>query len=139
MSVVKKPSFKNEKAHWKNGHKYVISIDEVGRGCFAGPVVASAVIYDLNHKRNREVTDSKKLSKKKSEVLSPFICSNALHWAIGSASVDEINEIGILPATFLAMERALLQLPEQDIVLVDGSIKPLFKNVFPKSVETIIK
>jgi ribonuclease HII len=95
----------------------VIGVDEVGRGCLAGPVVAAAVIlptaWDLPRRtlvsRFRpiaEITDSKMLSQKEREALAPWICANVKAFGIGSASVEEIDTINIFHASHLAMERA---------------------------------
>lgn len=85
---------------------WVIGIDEVGRGCLAGPVMAAAVVLKgpldgLN--------DSKKLSAAQRARVRPLIEANAQAWAVGQASVEDIDRINILQATFLAMERALDQ------------------------------
>jgi ribonuclease HII len=95
--------------------------DEVGRGCLAGPVVAAAVILP-SHYRNPWINDSKQLEKKQREDLVEEIQQHALAWAIGEASVEEIDKINILKASFLAMERAINALsltPEH--LLIDGN------------------
>lgn len=101
----------------------VAGIDEVGRGPFAGPVVAAAVI--LNPEDIPEgMTDSKKLSKKKREQLFDEIMEKA-EVGIGEASAQEIDELNILQATFLAMKRALEKLQNMpDHILVDGNRDP---------------
>lgn len=95
--------------------------DEAGRGCLAGPVVAAAVILPKNY-RNSILNDSKKLTEKKRELLRPQIMQDAIAWGIGIVSNEEIDEINILNASFLAMHRAIDQLktrPEQ--LLIDGN------------------
>jgi ribonuclease HII len=95
--------------------------DEVGRGCLAGPVVAAAVILPQDY-HNPWINDSKKLSKTNREELISEIKERSLAWAIAEASVDEIDRINILHASFLAMKRAVLQLnlaPEH--LLIDGN------------------
>lgn len=95
--------------------------DEVGRGCLAGPVVAAAVILPSDY-TNPWINDSKKLSKVRREDLIEEIKSKALAWAITEASVEEIDQINILNASFLAMKRAVLGLhltPEH--LLIDGN------------------
>lgn len=95
--------------------------DEAGRGCLCGPVVAAAVILP-NDFANELVNDSKKLSSKVRESLSLEIKSNATAWAIASASPEEIDNINILNASFLAMTRAVEALkifPEH--LLIDGN------------------
>ena len=95
--------------------------DEVGRGCLAGPVVAAAVILPFDY-HNPWINDSKKLSKTSREELIEEIKEKSLAWAIADASVEEIDQINILNASFLAMKRAVLKLkttPEH--LLIDGN------------------
>lgn len=95
--------------------------DEVGRGCLAGPVVAASVILPSDY-HNPWINDSKKLSKNNREELIEEIKSKSVAWAIAEASVDEIDQINILNASFLAMKRAVLKLeviPEH--LLIDGN------------------
>jgi ribonuclease HII len=99
-------------------------IDEVGRGCLAGPVMAAAVILDPNQ-TIPGLTDSKKLSPKRRLELSTLIKSTAICWAIARVEASEIDRINILQASLLAMRRAfegLSVMPEQ--VLVDGNRFP---------------
>lgn len=121
-----KPVF--EKVDWRAfGPGHVIGVDEVGRGCLAGPVFAAAVIL-LSEDGVHEYTDSKLLSFEKREKISPQI--HAAHRvAIASASVEEIDEINILRASHLAMRRAIEALGvKSGHVLVDGNMKiPLLK------------
>jgi len=104
----------------------IAGVDEVGRGPLAGPVVTAAVIlpeiFDLPG-----LTDSKKLTPKKREILSEGIKQQALAWAFGEASVAEIDRLNILHATMLAMQRAVVNLPTApEHVLVDGNRAPDF-------------
>lgn len=102
----------------------IAGVDEVGRGPLAGPVMACAVILD-SKKPIAGLKDSKKLSENKRVALSQMIKETAICWAIGVASVEEIDEINILQATLLAMKRAVDSLsiiPKQ--VLVDGNRCP---------------
>lgn len=95
--------------------------DEAGRGCLAGPVVAAAVILPPKV-RLPGLDDSKKLSVTDRERLRPLIEERAVAWCVASASIDEIDRINILHASFLAMHRAiegLAQLPE--LLLIDGN------------------
>jgi ribonuclease HII len=95
--------------------------DEAGRGCLAGPVVASAVIFDKNYS-HPVLTDSKKLNKKQREELKIEIQQEATCWAIGEASHEEIDDINILNASFLAMHRAIDQLKiKPELLLIDGN------------------
>jgi len=98
-------------------------IDEVGRGCLAGPVVSAAVI--LRKGINLDLLkDSKKISFKKRLEISDHIKSNS-HYAIGLASVEEILDLNILQASLLSMKRALEQLTlKPDLTLIDGNFAP---------------
>ena len=98
-------------------------IDEVGRGCLAGPVFAAAVI--LNPKINKKsIKDSKKISFKKRILLSKYIKKNSI-FAIGKASVQEINKINILNASLLSMKRALDKLKfKPSMAYIDGIFSP---------------
>lgn len=103
------------------GYAAVCGIDEAGRGPLAGPVVAAAVIL-ASGTEFPGVNDSKKLTEKKREALFDYIKENALAYGIGRASEQEIDEINILQATFLAMRRAVEALPvSADYALVDGN------------------
>ena len=98
-------------------------VDEAGRGCLAGPVVAAAVLWSEEY-RVKGLTDSKVLSHRQRENLREQL--EALlpegHWAVGSASPAEIDEFNILQATYLAMHRAIAQLkPMPELLLVDGN------------------
>jgi len=110
-------------------------VDEVGRGCLAGPVYAAAVI--LNNKINiKDIKDSKKIPFKKRILLSEYIKKNSIY-AIGSASVEEIAKINILNASLLSMQRALNKLKHKpSIAYIDGPFAP--KNVKIKC-KTFIK
>ena len=110
-------------------------VDEVGRGCLAGPVFAAAVI--LNNKINiKGIKDSKKISFKKRILLSKYIKKNSIY-AVGSASVEEINKINILNASLLSMQRALNKLKHKpSIAYIDGIFAP--KNINIKC-KTFIK
>ena len=98
-------------------------VDEVGRGCLAGPVFAAAVI--LNKSINiKDIKDSKKIPFKKRILLSKYIKKNSIY-AVGTASVKEINKINILNASLLAMRRALDKLKlKPSIVYIDGLLAP---------------
>jgi ribonuclease HII len=110
--------------------------DEVGRGCLAGPVVAAAVILPVDY-HNPWIQDSKKLSKHTREELIQEIKGAALGWAIAEASVAEIDQINILQASFLAMERAVQQLPKApEHLLIDGN---RWKSTLPYPYTCVIK
>lgn len=102
-------------------------VDEVGRGPLVGAVIAAAVILDPS-RPIEGLTDSKKLSEKKREMLAEQIRERALAWAIGRAEAHEIDEINILQASLLAMTRAVEQLSIQaDFAWIDGNKCPRLK------------
>jgi len=105
-------------------YRVIAGVDEAGRGPLAGPVVAAAVILDAAHPIGG-LGDSKTLSAKRREGLDVEIRRHSLCWAIGTATVEEIDRLNILQATLLAMRRAvdtLQAIPE--LVLVDGNRPP---------------
>lgn len=104
--------------------KIIAGVDEVGRGPLVGAVVTAAVILDPNNPI-QGLTDSKKLSEKKRLALAEEIKAKALSWSLGRAEPTEIDELNILYATMLAMQRAIAGLHIQpDFVLVDGNRIP---------------
>ena len=110
-----------ENSLYSDGFKVICGVDEAGRGPLAGPVCAAAVILP-NNLEIPGLTDSKKLTDKKRRELFPIIKEQAIAYGIGFASHEEIDEINILQATYLAMERALAQLSVQpDLALIDGN------------------
>lgn len=95
--------------------------DEAGRGCLAGSVYAAAVILPPGY-QNAELNDSKKLTDKKRKALREQIERDAVAWAVGVVTPEEIDQINILNASFLAMHRALDQLKVRpEVVIVDGN------------------
>ena len=110
-----------EDGFYAQGIQVICGVDEAGRGPLAGPVCAAAVILPA-HLELPGLTDSKKLTDKRRRELFPLIKEQAVAYGIGLASEQEIDEINILQATFLAMERALAQLSVRpDLVLIDGN------------------
>ena len=104
----------------------LVGIDEVGIGCLAGPVVAAAVILDPANPIYG-ITDSKKISEQRRKALADQVMANAVDWAIGQASVSEIDQHNILRASHLAMQRAYGDLKsDATLVLVDGNKSPYF-------------
>lgn len=102
----------------------IAGIDEVGRGCLAGPVFAAAVILAPDT-RIEGLADSKKLSARQRERVALAVREQALAWALGRAEVAEIDTLNILQATFLAMRRALAQLkPGASECWIDGNQDP---------------
>ena len=115
------PMWEIEDTFFDQGLQVICGVDEAGRGPLAGPVCAAAVILP-KHLEIPGLTDSKKLSDKRRRELFPEIQRQAIAYGIGFASEKEIDEINILQATFLAMERALAQLPiTPELVLIDGN------------------
>lgn len=124
-----------ENSFYENGFEVICGVDEAGRGPLAGPVCASAVILP----RGLEIpglNDSKKLTDKKRRELMPIIKEQALAYGIAFASHEEIDQINILQATFLAMERAMQQLNiRPSLALIDGNRQ----RDFGITVETVVK
>jgi len=113
--------------------KIIAGVDEVGRGSLIGPVYAAAVI--LKKSINRKLLkDSKSLTKTQREILAKYIKKNSI-WALGKASVKEIEKINILNASLLAMKRAIKKLKKKpSLVLIDGNKLPGIKNYKLKSI-----
>ena len=110
-----------ENAFFEEGYKIICGVDEAGRGPLAGPVCAAAVILPPNA-QIPGLNDSKKLTDKKRRELMPIIKETAIAYGIAFASEQEIDEINILQATYLAMHRAIDQLAvKADLALVDGN------------------
>ena len=107
--------------------KLIAGVDEVGRGSLIGPVYAAAVI--LNKSVNKKLLkDSKSLTKSNREILSKYIKENSM-WAVGKASIKEIEKINILQASLLAMKRAIKKLKKKPtLVFVDGDKLPNIEN-----------
>lgn len=113
----------------------VAGVDEVGRGPLAGPVVTAAVILDPDNPIEG-LADSKAMSEKKRERLFDEIKQKALAWAIGRCEVEEIDELNILQATMVAMQRAVAGLePQPQHALIDGNRCP----TLPCSAEAVVK
>lgn len=130
------PDFEYEKAASKSGFKYICGVDEAGRGPLAGPVCAAAVILPENCDIEG-LNDSKKLSEKKREQLFDIIKEKAVAYSVAFGSLEEIEELNILEATYLAMNRAIEALSvKADFALIDGNRVP--KNI-KIPCETIVK
>jgi len=125
------PHLEKEKFHWSQGLKFVVGIDEAGRGPLAGPVVAGAVVVDpdkieklLDIPEFKIIRDSKTLSAGQREKAYDFITRN-FEWGVGISDEKTIDRINILQAAFLSMKKAITDLKSKtknipDIVLVDG-------------------
>jgi len=128
------PSFRYELRCEAQGGLRVAGIDEAGRGPLAGPVVAAIALIDrtdAKRKLLKLIDDSKKLAaENREEAYEAMIASGLVQFAVAEASVEEIDSINILQATFLAMRRALAALVQQpgmvvpDVVLIDGNQVP---------------
>ncbi len=117
-------NYEFDAAYRESGAGLFCGVDEAGRGPLAGPVYAAAVILPPQPEI-AGLNDSKKISEKKREALFPVICETALSYAIGTASVEEIDELNILQATFLAMRRAVERLSVTPaFALIDGNRTP---------------
>lgn len=115
----KGPCLKIEKQYLKKGFNLIVGVDESGRGSWAGPVVAGAVI--LGKRRIYNLNDSKLLSKKQRELLYYEIIKYALDWSVGIVEVEEIDKLGVGKASILAMKRAVLGLKNSpQLILVDA-------------------
>ena len=111
----------NEREQWQSGAERICGVDEAGAGPLAGPVYAAAVI--LPRELHIEgLNDSKKLTEKKREALSDIILEQAAAWSVARVEAEEIDEIDILNARMLAMQRAIDGLAVQpDLALIDGN------------------
>lgn len=126
MAKKQPPTFQFEQAFWQRRLLRVAGVDEAGRGCWAGPVTAGAVIFPADQAINEPlggIHDSKQLTKKQRESLIPVIQRHALTWAVGWASNVEIDAYGIVPATRLAMRRTIHSLKVSPQALVIDAVK----------------
>ena len=127
--------WESEEEVYAEGYTVICGVDEAGRGPLAGPVCAAAVILPRGH-QIPGLNDSKKLTDKKRRELFPLIKDQAIAYGIGMASHQEIDEINILQATYLAMERAIAQLEgKADMALIDGNRA----KDFGMAVRTVVK
>ncbi len=117
------PTFDEESALWSQGYRFVAGVDEVGRGALAGPVMAAAAILPagLDEPWLRLVRDSKLLSPQQRSTIYGYIEQAEIATAVGLVSAEDIDRLGIAPATRLAMQQAVAKLaPSPDFVLIDG-------------------
>lgn len=120
MKQNKNPSFKQERLLWNKGIINVAGVDEVGRGAFAGPLVAAAVILPQGFEING-INDSKVLKPQKREELSKYIIKNALQYSISEIDVEYINTYGVGKATQKGLIDSIEKLNKKyDFILVDG-------------------
>jgi ribonuclease HII len=123
-----RPDLSREATAWAE-QCLLIGVDEVGRGPLAGPVVAAAIVFPARHIPISGVRDSKTLSPHRRELLAPTLRSQAVAWALGAASVTEIDRLNIRVATALAMRRAVSRVlpalaPHSVAILIDGRPMP---------------
>lgn len=161
------PDFSFEKKLHRQGYRLIAGVDEVGRGCFAGPVVAGCVVFDskrvtrvgephgrgpvlVSRRKGRGaderqdpriiINDSKKLSPKRREVADKWIRKNATTFGIGAASVSQINKLGIKKATEIAFRKAIKNCEVQiDYLLIDAFYIPYVRGLRRKNQKAIIK
>lgn len=125
--VKTKPSFEFEKTHWDKGIETVIGIDEVGRGAFAGPIVAAAVVFSpsIDTELLKDINDSKLLKFNQRKICSDIIKSEALYWSVAQVDIDYINRHGIGKANSSVFRKLLNKTiyelrPKNYQILIDG-------------------
>lgn len=138
---MKAPNFIFEKNLWRAGFSSIAGVDEVGRGAFAGPVVAGCVVFS---KKTRvppdvKIDDSKKLTPPQREKSSFWIKKNCLSYGIGLASVSVINRKGIKKATEIAFRKAIRNVKDIDFLLIDAFFIPYVSGLRRKNQKAIIK
>ena len=147
MTPVVDPTLEYEAGLHARGHRYVIGCDEVGRGAIAGPVAVGLAVVDQGVGQHPlGLRDSKMLAEKRREELAPLAAGWALFTAVGLATADEVDRIGIIAALGLAGKRALLSLHElgaavrESVILLDGSHDWLTPSLSsPLAVQTRVK
>lgn len=148
------PNFAEETKLWDKGYKYIIGVDEVGRGAFAGPVTVAAVVFECETDEitNLGINDSKLLRPKKREILSSLIKENCLSYSIATVGVPTINKLGIGKATNMAFRIALSKIQKKlnhsddtyyysdnKFVLIDGLQVKYLRGFGLKNQKAIIK
>jgi len=131
------PDLSEEEALWQKGVKYAVGIDEVGRGSWAGPLVAAGVILPVNFKIPKGLADSKLLSSKKRQELDLTIRSRALGFLISEVSHKQIDKLGIAKATQVAFRRIVKAIsPSPQYCLVDTfHIKYISSDIKQKAIK----
>lgn len=109
-TIITVPSFEEEKILWNQGYKYIIGIDEVGRGSFAGPIVAAGVVLPSDFSATYEINDSKLLNPEKREELAVIIKKHALYYSIDEVHIPYINKYGIGKANQLAFRKVIINI-----------------------------
>ncbi len=140
------PDFSFEKKYWKGRFRVVAGTDEVGRGAYAGPVVAACVVFfkDLKIDEDIVINDSKKLKPRQRKIAALWIKKNSLAYGIGKASVTEINKFGIKKATEKAFRQAISNCNSStslriDYLLIDAFYLPYIKGLPIGRQKAIIK
>lgn len=136
------PTFSFEQEYWSNDIRFVAGLDEAGMGALAGPVFAAAVLFSQDSEqaineatRTLPIRDSKLLSERQRERAADFIQKTALSWAIGQASVQEIDALNIRNASHLAMRRAIEQLaPAPEVLLLDGTSSRVHPTIYATAI-----
>lgn len=131
---MKLPDFSYEKKLRRKGFKFVAGVDEVGRGCFAGPIVAGCVVFDLENQdlfldNQIKIDDSKKLSPKQRGRAEKWTKDNCLAWGIGEVGVGRINKSGMARAAKMAFRKAISEARKRlgkpiDFLLADAFFTP---------------
>lgn len=140
-TMITNPSFSIEQEYWSQDILHIAGLDEAGMGALAGPVVAAAVVFSQEQAEafqketvNIPVRDSKLLSARQREKAADLIRNRALCFAIGSASVEEIDSMNIRNASHLAMRRAIEGLTiEPAMLLIDGTSASIHPTIFSLS------
>lgn len=132
--AVTQPTWRYEEQYWDQAIGLIAGIDEVGMGALAGPVCAAAVVFNSQARpsisKSIPIRDSKSLSAAQREKAAAWTQEHALAWAVGEASVEEIQVLNILQAARLAMKRAVEQLRlTPDLLLVDGNPVRLHESI----------
>lgn len=138
------PDFQEEQALWQKGYEMVIGVDEVGRGCFAGPIVAGAVAFAKETNINGvHIDDSKRMKPRQREKSADWICTNAIAYGIGEIGVNIINKMGMKRATDMAFRMALIQATKRvsqkiRFVLIDAFYIPYVAGLARKNQKAIV-
>ena len=130
------PTLNIEKKLWRLGYSFVCGLDEVGRGCFAGPVCVGAVVFPKDCELLDGVMDSKMLKPKERERMERVIKENAVCWIVAEVGVSVINRVGIGKATQMAFRKAVKSLGKKpDFVLIDAFYIKHFRRIRQKAIK----
>jgi len=139
------PNYFFEKKQWKKDLRFIAGVDEVGRGSFAGPVMAGCVVFEKKTEfpDGIKINDSKKLRPLERRKASKWIKQNALAWGIGETSVSVINRLGMAKATKMAFRRAISDANRRlsgriDFLLIDAFFIPYVRGLRRKNQQAII-